>query len=71
MTDVGRIPCDEWAVIVRNVPIVSDDLVVADDGVVLGKRENEPAKCDWFVPGGNFRIHERLLEAVHHVAREG
>ena len=62
---------DEWATIVRNVPIVSVDLVVlTDDGVVLAKRTNEPAKGEWFVPGGRVRKGERLEDAVHRVAKE-
>jgi colanic acid biosynthesis protein WcaH len=47
------IPDDEWCTIVANVPLVSVDLVIEhDDGVLLGKRENEPAKNEWVVPGG-------------------
>ena len=65
----GWIPADEWEVIVRHVPIVSVDLVVCSpDGVVLGKRVNEPAKDEWFVPGGRVHKHERLTEAVHRIA---
>jgi len=34
-----------WRVIVENVPLVSVDLVVEHDGgILLGERENEPAK---------------------------
>ncbi len=66
-----RIPADEWETIVRNVPIVSVDLVVQSvDGVVLGMRENAPAKGEWFVPGGRVHKHEQLTEAVHRIARE-
>ncbi|MDZ7746858.1 MAG: NUDIX domain-containing protein [Halobacteriales archaeon] len=36
----------------------------------MGKRENEPAKGEWFVPGGTVLKNERLTEAVHRVARE-
>lgn len=62
---------DEWATIVRHVPIVSVDLVVeCDEGIVLGKRQNEPAKGEWFVPGGRVHKHETLREAVHRVADE-
>ena len=69
--DAKPIPDDEWAVIVRNMPIVSVDLVVEQDGgVVLGKRTNRPAKGEWFVPGGTVLKHERLADAVHRVARE-
>lgn len=93
---------DDWATVVRNVPIVSVDLVVlapvvskngasangesgtdttetrAGDvpdgagewGVVLAKRENEPARGQWFVPGGRVHKGELLADAVQRVARD-
>lgn len=65
------IPDESWEAIVRNVPIVSVDLVVrVDGGILLGKRQNEPAKGEWFVPGGTVFKNERLREAAHRVARE-
>ncbi|KAB1187527.1 MULTISPECIES: GDP-mannose mannosyl hydrolase [Haloferax] len=65
------IPDDEWESIVRNVPLVSVDLVVRHNGgVVLGLRENEPARGEWFVPGGTVMKNETLTDAVHRVARE-
>lgn len=71
MSDDGWIPDDEWKTIVRHVPIPSVDLVVLhDSGVVLGKRTNEPAKEEWFVPGGRIHKHETLRGAVHRVAKE-
>ncbi len=90
----------DWATVVRNVPIVSVDLVVLaptststsvassarapdgsthDDGsdgdgnewgVVLARRENEPARGEWFVPGGRVHKGERLTDAVQRVARD-
>ena len=36
----------------------------------MGKRENEPAKGEWFVPGGTVRKNEPRTEAVHRVATE-
>ena len=66
-----RIDDDDWETIVRNVPIVSIDLIVQSaDGVVLGKRTNEPARGEWFVPGGRVHKHERLVDAVYRVANE-
>ena len=66
---MSRIPDDEWATVVRNVPILSVDLVVRREGrVALGKRHNEPAKGEWFVPGGRVAKGERLIDAVHRVA---
>ena len=71
MSDEGWIPDEEWETIVRHVPIPSVDLVVLhDDGVVLGKRTNEPAKGEWFVPGGRIHKGERLEDAVHRIATE-
>mgnify|MGYP006292312857 CR=1 FL=1 len=65
------LPDETWETVVRSVPLVSVDLVVHyDGGVVLGKRTNEPAKGEWFVPGGTVRKHESLEDAVQRVANE-
>jgi colanic acid biosynthesis protein WcaH len=64
------IPPEKWEVIVDNVPIVSVDLIVKyEGGVLLGLRENEPAKGEWFVPGGTVLKNEQLREAVQRVAK--
>ena len=72
MTDEERpIPPADWRTIVENVPLVSVDLVVEHDGgVLLGKRENEPVRGEWFVPGGTVLKNEPRTEAVHRVAEE-
>ena len=71
MTDDRWIPPNEWQTIVANVPIVSVDLVVKQqDGVLLGKRTNPPAKGEWFVPGGTVFKNERLEDAVRRVAQD-
>ena len=70
-TEEKPIPPSEWQAIVENVPLVSVDLVVEyDGGILLGKRENEPAKGEWFVPGGTVLKNEARTEAVHRVAKE-
>ena len=70
-TEEKPIPPSEWQAIVENVPLVSVDLVVEHDGgVLLDKRENEPAKGEWFVPGGTVLKNEARTEAVHRVAEE-
>ena len=62
---------EEWEIIVQNVPIVSVDLIIeCPDGIVLGRRSNEPAKGEWFVPGGRVRKNESLKSAVHRIGRE-
>ncbi|WP_227357580.1 NUDIX domain-containing protein [Haladaptatus salinisoli] len=66
-----QIPDNEWATIVENVPLVSVDLVIRHDGgIVLGFRKNEPAKGEWFVPGGRVFKNEKLNDAVARVAKE-
>ena len=71
MTEDTRLPDADWETIVRNVPLVSVDLVVQHEGAVaLGKRQNEPAKGEWFVPGGTVHKRERLDDAVHRIAEE-
>ncbi|WP_136592339.1 GDP-mannose mannosyl hydrolase [Salinigranum halophilum] len=70
-TDERWIEGEAWETIVANVPLVSVDLIVRHDGgVVLGKRTNEPAKGEWFVPGGVVFKNESLTDAVHRVARD-
>jgi len=68
---VEWIPDEVWSDIVEHVPIPTVDLlVVTDDSLLLAKRQNEPAKGEWFVPGGRIQKGECLEEAVHRVARE-
>jgi colanic acid biosynthesis protein WcaH len=65
------IPPEEYRAIAQNVPVVSIDLLVHHKaGIVLGKRKNEPAKGEWFVPGGTVLKRETLIDAVHRVAQE-
>lgn len=71
MADDSPVGDAEWRTVVRHVPIVSVDLVVRQgDGIVLGKRTNEPARGEWFVPGGRVHKNERLEAAVHRIAAE-
>ena len=46
-------------------PLVSIDLILRDpqDCVLVGWRNNAPARASWFVPGGIVRKNERLDEA--------
>ena len=51
------------------MPLVSVDLVIDHDGgVIFGTRENEPAKGEWFVPGGTVFKNESRTDAVRRVA---
>lgn len=69
MSDEKTIPAEEWETIVANVPLVSVNLVVErDGGILLGKRENEPVKGEWFVSSGTMLKNESQSDAVHRVA---
>jgi colanic acid biosynthesis protein WcaH len=54
------------------MPIVCVDcLVVNDRGeFLLVKRENEPLRGEYWVPGGRVHKGERLIDAVHRKMRE-
>jgi colanic acid biosynthesis protein WcaH len=68
---VSWIPDDVWADIVAHMPVPSVDLVVdCADGVLLARRQNEPASGEWFVPGGRVKKGEPIRETVSRVARE-
>jgi len=61
---------DAFLHVVRNAPLVSVDLIVENDRgeVLLGLRNNEPARGAWFVPGGRVLKGERIVEAIARVA---
>ncbi|AWB27130.1 NUDIX domain-containing protein [Halococcoides cellulosivorans] len=66
-----HVPDADWATIVEHVPLVSVDLLVRQaGGLVLGKRTNDPAQGEWFVPGGTVLKNESLTDTVDRVARE-
>lgn len=68
---VNWVSDEDWKTVVSNVPIVSIDLVVlTPNGVVLGRRKNEPAKDQWFVPGGRVHKGEQLDRAAKRIARK-
>ena len=51
---------------VSAVPLVSVDLIIIRDGheVLLGLRNNRPAKNFWFVPGGRILKNELKQDAI-------
>jgi colanic acid biosynthesis protein WcaH len=48
--------------IIANAPLIAIDLIVEDSKrrMLLGWRNNPPAKASWFVPGGRVRKNESL-----------
>ncbi|WP_420182386.1 GDP-mannose mannosyl hydrolase [Haloarcula sp. KBTZ06] len=66
-----RIPTETFATCLDNMPQPCVDLVVEyEDGIVLTRRQNEPAKGEWFWPGSRLYKGERLDDAAARIARE-
>jgi colanic acid biosynthesis protein WcaH len=65
MSEHGQLSEDKFAYIVRHAPLVSLDLIVREpEGrVLVGLRNNEPAKGCYFVPGGVIRKNETIEHA--------
>lgn len=72
MSTVRPIPSDEYARIIRSVPILCVDLALTDrsGNYVLVRRTNEPLKGEWWVVGGRVQLGEPLLAAARRKARE-
>ncbi len=51
--------------VIRHTPLVSIDLLARrrDGHILLGMRNNEPARGFWFVPGGRICKNETLADA--------
>ena len=58
--------------IVASTPLISIDLIVKNQQkrVLLGRRNNRPAKGFWFVPGGRIRKNETLDSAFLRLTKE-
>lgn len=58
--------------VVKNSPLVSIDLIVrnAENEVLLGFRNNEPAKNCWFTFGGRIYKNERIAQAFQRIVQE-
>ena len=56
--------------VIEATPLVSIDLIVRNPRaeVLLGLRNNRPAKGYWFVPGGRIRKNERIHSALQRIA---
>ena len=68
----GFIPRDEYVEIIKKTQIISTDFVIFNrqGQVLLGLRNNEPAKDTWFVPGGKVRINEKIHDAVKRITKQ-
>lgn len=69
--NLRKLPFEEFKRIFAKVPRLCVDLVVRNHhGIVFIKREIEPAKGKWHLPGGGVLFGESLEHAVLRVALE-
>lgn len=55
---------DDYIKLVKNAPLIAIDyLVIYKKKILLGKRNNRPAKGFWFVPGGRIKKNEKIDDA--------
>jgi colanic acid biosynthesis protein WcaH len=66
------LPPEQFSAACAALPLVSIDLVLThpDGQLLLGQRNNAPARGWWFTPGGRIRKNEALADARLRVARD-
>jgi colanic acid biosynthesis protein WcaH len=58
-------------IIVENIPILCvDGFIISDGKILLLKRNNYPAKNEWWVPGGRVLKNEALSDAIFRKVKE-
>ena len=66
-----RIPEQTFATCLNNIPQPCVDLVVEyEGGILLARRQNDPAKGEWFWPGSRLYKGEHLDDAAARVTRD-
>lgn len=62
---------DLYTKILEHVPICAVDFVLVHQGkVLLALRKDEPAKGQWWIPGGRVLKNETLVDAVKRKAKQ-
>ena len=61
---------ETFKTVVASTPLVSIDLCLVHDGkILLGLRQNEPLKGQWFTSGGRILKNERWQDALERIAK--
>lgn len=57
--------------VVKNTPLISIDFIIenSEGEILLGWRNNSPAKGFWFVPGGRIRKNEHFQAAFKRILK--
>ena len=65
------IPDEDYEKILDLMPICCIDVIVVKKGkYLLVKRNNEPAKKQWWIPGGRVNKYEELVDAIKREVHE-
>ncbi|WP_101297061.1 NUDIX domain-containing protein [Halegenticoccus soli] len=65
------VPMEQFERFLNSMPQVSVELVISfDQGILLLRRRNEPAKGEWFWPGTRLYKGETFDQAAKRLARE-
>ena len=61
-----RIPDEIYEMVLRSMPIACVDLIVCNSAseILLVRRTNEPARGEWWFPGGRIHFGETREDAV-------
>ena len=66
-----HIPDAEYRLILNSIPILCVDVLIVHDGkCLLLKRDNEPAKGEFWFPGGRVRKNESIQNTALRKAKE-
>ena len=61
---------ETFKTITKNTPLISIDLCLVHSGkILLGKRNNEPLKGEWFTPGGRVLKNESWKDCLVRVGK--
>ncbi len=60
---------EKWRSCVNSIPIFGIDMIIfsRENGVLMGKRINNPAKNKFFVPGGRVYKNEKMQDAFNRI----
>ncbi len=65
------LPAKLFNKIMKSLPIVSvEALIITHEGLLLLRRNNKPAKGEWWLPGGRIHKGEPMLDALHREVKE-
>ena len=69
--ETGKIPSSLYELILDVLPIASVEAIISkDDSLLFLRRQNSPAKEQWWFPGGRVRKGETLEETLYHEVKE-